>query len=218
MYILATISKQADSYQMKLPLYTEHVNCEHSTLIAIAIRIGQSMGLYRDGKRQGLSPLETHIRRLVWFQLCFLDIKTSEAQGPCPIIRQAEFDTRMPFNIDDDQIPNSYPVPITAPTKWTGMTFMIMRFEFNEMCRYILFELPGVESGAVSLATLLCKIKKFESAMRDKYSSFTSSFDFLQNYLRTVLKLSISKLYTILFRGYQNVFVLHLHYTHKRRL
>lgn len=52
--------------------------------------MAECMGLHRDGQTYGMNPLETHVRRLIWYQLCFLDIRTCEAQGPRPTIRRDE--------------------------------------------------------------------------------------------------------------------------------
>ncbi|OAF57587.1 hypothetical protein VC83_04854 [Pseudogymnoascus destructans] len=35
-----------------------------------AIRMAECMGLHRDGETYGLNPIETQVRRLIWYQLC----------------------------------------------------------------------------------------------------------------------------------------------------
>lgn len=64
------------------------------------------MGLHRDGTEYGLGPVETHVRRMIWYQLCFLDIRTCEAQGPRPGIREEEFDTQMPVSLASEEEEN----------------------------------------------------------------------------------------------------------------
>ena len=59
------------------------------------------MGLHRDPTAYSTSPVEIQIRRLVWYQICFLDLRTSEATGPRPQIRLEDYDTQRPLNIDD---------------------------------------------------------------------------------------------------------------------
>ena len=49
-----------------------------------------------------LTPLQRHVRSLLWYQICFLDFKTAEAQGPHPSIRADDFDIALPLNVDDD--------------------------------------------------------------------------------------------------------------------
>ena len=47
-------------------------------LTGTAVRLGQRIGLHRDGTLIGLSPFETEIRRRVWWQLMALDGQTAE--------------------------------------------------------------------------------------------------------------------------------------------
>ncbi len=68
------------------------------------IRIAQCMSLHRDGEIYQLSPIQTQIRRLVWHQICALDLRTCEAQGPQPGVRKDEYDTKMPWDIDDQDL------------------------------------------------------------------------------------------------------------------
>lgn len=98
--------------------------------------MAECMGLHRDGSAYGMNPLETHVRRLVWYQLCFLDIRTCEAQGPRPSMRREEFDTKLPLNVNDIDLHATGKVP-TAADHWTDATFCLMRFEINEMMRTI---------------------------------------------------------------------------------
>lgn len=98
--------------------------------------MAECMGLHRDGQTYGMNPLETHVRRLVWYQLCFLDIRTCEAQGPRPTIRRDEFDTKLPLNVNDIDLHATGKAP-TAADHWTDATFCLMRFEINEMMRTI---------------------------------------------------------------------------------
>jgi len=101
----------------------------------------------------GMNPLETHIRRLVWHQLCFLDIRTCEAQGPRPTIRRDEFDTKLPINVDDNEIHASGKPPASVD-RWTDSTFCLIRFEINEMMRTIWVDRPRIERRKISLTAV----------------------------------------------------------------
>jgi len=94
------------------------------------------MGLHRDGTHYDLSPVEIHERRMVWHQLCFLDLRTCEATGPRPQIHQDDFDTKFPLNVDDADLEDPNP-PTENADRWTDMTFSLMRFDVNEMLRYL---------------------------------------------------------------------------------
>ena len=105
-------------------------------LVGTAVRMAECMGLHRDGEEYGLTPLETHVRRVLWHQLCFLDIRTCEAQGPRPVIRRDEYDARLPLNCDDAEITHDAAPPADrCAARWTPNTLPIIRFEINEMLR-----------------------------------------------------------------------------------
>lgn len=126
------------------------------------------MALHRDGEMYGLNPLECHVRRLIWHQLCFLDIRTAEAQGPRPRIRRDEFDTKLPLNVDDIHVHPTGPPPV-AVDRWTDVTFANIRFECNEMMRSIWQDRLRVERRKLSLTALLGKIETFRKNMAAKY-------------------------------------------------
>lgn len=151
-----------------IPLCRAEVSRAHSALTGTAIRLAECMGLHRDGTIYGLKPVETHVRRLVWYQLCFLDLRTCEATGPRPQIRSEDFDTKFPLNVDDRDLESPHP-PYEDAERWTDCTFSRMRFECNEMQRLIHQEAPRVEARKSSLTSLLGKVKNFWDATEKKY-------------------------------------------------
>lgn len=126
----------ASTLTSQIPLCRAEISRSHSVLVGAAIRMAECMGLHRDGETYGLNHLETHVRRLIWYQLCWLDIRTCEAQGPKPSIRKDDFDVRMPLNVDDIDIRATGPPP-TSSDIWTDSTATVMRFELTEMNRVV---------------------------------------------------------------------------------
>lgn len=128
------------------------------------------MGLHRDGTEYGLGPVETHVRRMIWYQLCFLDIRTCEAQGPRPGIRPGEFDTKFPLNIDDEELESHTP-PSESAARWTDMTLSLIRWECVEMHRMVWIERPRLELKKITLTAVLGKVENFRRMMKEKYLS-----------------------------------------------
>jgi len=126
------------------------------------------MGLHRDGSHYDLSPVEIHVRRMVWHQLCFLDLRTCEATGPRPQIHQDDFDTKFPLNVDDADLESADP-PTSDANRWTDMTFSLIRFEANEMQRYLWFERPRIEKKKATLTAVLSRVQKFLNVTEAKY-------------------------------------------------
>ncbi|EDU49183.1 fungal specific transcription factor domain containing protein [Pyrenophora tritici-repentis Pt-1C-BFP] len=87
-----------------IPLCRNEVSRAHSALVGSLIRLAECMGLHRDPTAYSTSSIETQVRRVLWFQICFLDIRTCDAVGPRPHIRLDDYDTRFPLNIDDVEL------------------------------------------------------------------------------------------------------------------
>lgn len=157
-----------DTNWQQIPLCRREVSRAHSALTGTAIRLAECMGLHRDGTHYDLSPVEIHERRMVWHQLCFLDLRTCEATGPRPQIHRDDFDTKFPLNVDDADLEGPNP-PTENADRWTDMTFSLMRFDVNEMLRYLWFERPRMEKKKITLTAVLAKVQKFVNITEAKY-------------------------------------------------
>jgi len=132
-------------------------------LVGVAIRIAQSMGLHRDGPIFGINPLETEIRRRLWYEICLLDLRTAEEHGSDPGISTQSYDTKLPLNIEDtDILPNSA-YPIIPRKGFTEMTFSLIRFEVLDCFRIVVKSTPGaVKVKGVEQLTLEEKEKMLD--------------------------------------------------------
>ncbi|CAI7634544.1 unnamed protein product [Penicillium pancosmium] len=99
------------------------------SLTALVFHIARAMGLHRDGTAFGLPPLETELRRRLWWHICFLDIRSSEYHGCQPIVQDSAFDTKMPLNIDDSDLVHGMTEPPIEREEATEMTFCLVRCE-----------------------------------------------------------------------------------------
>lgn len=106
------------------------------TLTGLAIRIGQSMGLHRDGTSfPGLTPLEIEMRRRLFWALCILDLRSAEDQGTDLTIVDRAFDTEFPLNINDADISEDTTELPPARHGITEMTFSLSRYETCSLAR-----------------------------------------------------------------------------------
>jgi hypothetical protein len=154
----------------KIPLCRASVSRAHSALTGTCIRLAECMGLHRDPSHWSSSPVEIHVRRLIWYQLCFLDLRTCEATGPRPQIRREEYDTKFPLNVDDVDLelpPGQCPEEDRG--HFTDMTITRMRMECYEMHRLVWIERPKLEKKTVTLTSLLSRIQAFKAAMEKIY-------------------------------------------------
>ncbi|KAF2464233.1 uncharacterized protein BDR25DRAFT_346753 [Lindgomyces ingoldianus] len=71
-------------------------------LTGIAGRIGQRLGLHRDGEILGLPPFEVEMRRRLWWQIMFLEGFAEKLAGTGSKIFMG--DTKMPSNLNDSDL------------------------------------------------------------------------------------------------------------------
>nr|ANM86355.1 putative transcription factor [Cladonia uncialis subsp. uncialis]AUW31218.1 putative transcription factor [Cladonia uncialis subsp. uncialis] len=91
-------------------------------LTGTAVRLGQRIGLHRDGTLIGLSPFETEIRRRVWWRLMALDGQTAELCGAGLSVAAPRYDSKRPLNVNDSDLS---PNMSALPSEHEGPTEMI---------------------------------------------------------------------------------------------
>ncbi|PVH97118.1 hypothetical protein DM02DRAFT_616722 [Periconia macrospinosa] len=98
-------------------------------LSGIALSIAQAMGMHTDSTSYDLGPVETEIRRRVWWMLCQLDVRISEncgLQSHVPFINN----TKLPLNINDSDLAimpgNS---ALNPRDEFTDMTLSLIKIE-----------------------------------------------------------------------------------------
>lgn len=138
------------------------------TLNSVAIRIAQSLGIHRDGSHLNTSSFEAEMRRRIWWQICILDVRTSENHGSDQDIAQQYFDTKLPLNVDDDAL---IPGAVITPTPQIGITEMslsLIRYEISRViCRLTSAPSASLEEQDLELSTSIAqKIDKITDECR----------------------------------------------------
>ncbi|GAB0133136.1 hypothetical protein EsDP_00001551 [Epichloe bromicola] len=106
------------------------------TLNGLAIRIAQSIGLHRDGKKLGLSPFESEIRRRLWWYLVGRDGRAAEDLGlhefPTPNTATMLGGAELPLNLEDsDLYPEMKQLP-PARRGWTRMLTVLVSIHITQ--------------------------------------------------------------------------------------
>lgn len=106
------------------------------TLTALLVRIGQSLGLHREGTHFAqLKPFDVEMRRRLWWVLCLLDMRSAEEQGTELIISERIHDTRLPLNVNDSDLdPDMTDFPEERQGA-TDMSFSLVRYEVCTFAR-----------------------------------------------------------------------------------
>ncbi|KAL3496315.1 putative C6 transcription factor [Aspergillus germanicus] len=101
-----------------------HIYDSHTfwILTGIAVRIGQRIGIHRDGQKLDLPPFQVEMRRRLFYHLLPLDSSAAQISGIGISIMPGTWDTKLPLNINDDEI---WPGMTESPLEKNGATEMI---------------------------------------------------------------------------------------------
>ena len=102
-------------------------------LTGVGIRLGQRMGLHRDGEQMGLKPFDVQMRRRVFWQLLPLDGIAAQLCGTGIAITADSWDTKQPLNVNDSDI---WPGMTEIPEPRNGATDMIFCLARTEIGRF----------------------------------------------------------------------------------
>jgi len=90
--------------------------------MGIIMRNAERCGLHRDGTVFGLSPYETEKRRRVWWNLQYLDIALAVRSGSMSLTLNGRWDTKLPLNIEDEDISADMREPPPERERLTSMS------------------------------------------------------------------------------------------------
>lgn len=104
-------------------------------LLALVLRLSQAIGIHRDGDGLAFSPYEAEMRRRLWSQVIVLDVRAATDRGTEPMVRQDEYNTLPPTNLDDSDFgPHSaVPLPRLAREGTTDVTFCLCTYECSNL-------------------------------------------------------------------------------------
>ncbi|KAJ5692287.1 hypothetical protein N7462_001710 [Penicillium macrosclerotiorum] len=140
-------------------------------MTGLAIRMGLSLGLHRDGANfNNLSPFDIEMRRRVWWALCMLDIRASEDQGTEYTIPLGSFDTKIPLNINDaDLDPDSEQKPVEREGL-TDMSLALVSCKTSETVRLMMAR----GSDALSLEEQDQMLQRIYQGLEEGYLKYTA--------------------------------------------
>lgn len=166
------------------------------------IRLATSVGLHRDDANRVYSPLERHIRRLLWYQICYLDVKTVEQHGPWPTLRADDFDTQLPLNVDDTAFVSSGGEP-TPSTGWTIVTLSLIRYEINENFREVFFTRRAIDRKEISIMEAEAKFSAKKRELEEKYAKLGLDEKIpVQRYAKLLIRLLLARFNAMLLSRY----------------
>ncbi|CAG8137213.1 unnamed protein product [Penicillium olsonii] len=140
------------------------------TMIAAVTRLGLGLGLHRDGGHFELGPYETEMRRRTWWYIYLLDVRTSESQATSHQIRQGDYNTLLPLNINDDDLSPDMTETPRERCGFTDMTLTLVRCQILLSHRKIMQRNdPATGSQYEILQSRLLAINECRQTLDEQY-------------------------------------------------
>ncbi|PQE16872.1 C6 transcription factor protein [Rutstroemia sp. NJR-2017a BBW] len=165
-------------------------------LSGVAVRLARRMGLHRDGQSLGLSPFETEMRRRLWWLIVNIDCRTSEFSGMKPSGDLFLSDTKVPLNIDDEQLSPEMTEPPSERTGITSLVLCLLRCDITDAFRRINPQFLGdarrdkLENSSITLSEKDIVIQQTEELFETKYIRYCDPANSL-HYLTSLLARSV---------------------------
>lgn len=83
--------------------------------MGLASRSAELLGIHRDGELLGLGAIETEERRRLWWQIQHIDLIMAVKNGSTPLTFMADWDSKLPTSIEDDDLMKDGPLPEEQP-------------------------------------------------------------------------------------------------------
>jgi hypothetical protein len=159
---------------------------------AIVVRVAQRQGLHREGQAPGLSPFNNEMRRRLWWHICILDFLCSEDQGTDTQIRPEIFNTKIPSNVDIDDLAPDRSIPSPPRSGFTDITLCIIQSEImlNLYWPGINLNPESTQSAVTERENVLCSLA---TRVEEQY---LRNFDLdvpIQWLTAVIVRLSLSK-------------------------
>ncbi|KAF2637806.1 hypothetical protein P280DRAFT_471972 [Massarina eburnea CBS 473.64] len=181
-----------------IPLCRAQISRATSVVVGALVRLAQCIGIHRlsHSSAHTLTPLQRHVRSLLWYQICFLDFKTAEAQGPHPSIRSDDFDIPLPLNVDDNVFEFGTPEWQHDPTSingFTDVTLSLIRYECNEIHRLIFRGRIEMDRKTITLHDLRARVEAEKRHVENTYLRYLDKTSPIQRYAGLVATLLMSR-------------------------
>ncbi|KAF5680775.1 C6 transcription factor [Fusarium heterosporum] len=144
-----------------------------SSMLAVAIRIAERMGLPVEARNARCSVLEAEMRRRLWWSLVLFDSRVSSLGDHKMSTLNPTWDCALPTNVSDSELREEIKTPPKPQRQATEATFSVMRSETGDWIRnspyYIAFTNPVMKALAKKLPdndTIL------ENELQEKFLQF----------------------------------------------
>ncbi|KAF2496488.1 hypothetical protein BU16DRAFT_561303 [Lophium mytilinum] len=176
-----------------MPQCRAEISRSHSVFVGALIRSAQIAGL--DQLSTGSSPEQIQLRRLVWHQLAFYDLRTAEAQGPSPMLAPYTGEMQYPVNISDKDL--NVVLDLSPNFEFTQATFSLIRYECYDIHRQIFRDRERMRRGQVGFLDVLKSIDRRRLYIENTYLQFLDEGVPVQKCAKMVARLLLARCKTM---------------------
>ncbi|CAH0045297.1 unnamed protein product [Clonostachys solani] len=151
--------------QIYLQLTSRYTLASH--ISGVATRLAQNLGLHRHSNRFKFDPLETELRRRVWWCQYTLDVMSSAHHGIPRLIRDQDVDTDLPTRVDHDLLSRSH-VSFPLPGEATQVDSAILLFKLARIIGDTLEKLYSTtrrRGGVAKITRLQAELDAWEHSL-----------------------------------------------------
>lgn len=147
-----------------------------SSVLGVALRIAQRMGIDSESANAGCNPLEAEMRRRLWWSLVLFDARVSELANYRSTVLAPTWDCQIPLNVSDSDLWSEMREPPPAQEKCTDVLFAAVRSELGDFLRHAAIHLdfttPALKPIAKDTQKDHHSLDILERRLNDKYLRF----------------------------------------------
>ncbi|OCL13975.1 hypothetical protein AOQ84DRAFT_309716 [Glonium stellatum] len=151
-----------------------------SSMLSIATRIAQRMGLHSESANAKCLALEAEMRRRLWWSLILFDTRICEIAACKSVLLVPTWDCKTPLNVNDFDLQPEMKDPPMVQGESTEALFAVVRSEVGEFVRHCAFHL---DFTIPALKTIVKDVRRdpvpdggelatLEKMIEDKYLRF----------------------------------------------
>ncbi|UNI24667.1 hypothetical protein JDV02_010398 [Purpureocillium takamizusanense] len=126
-----------------------------SSMLAVALRIAQGMGIHKESCLSQLPPFEAEMRRRLWWAIMLYDSRLGEKTDLKDVPLSPTWDCKIPLNVDDSDLRGDMKELPKAKATSTQMLYVVVRCEIADFVRNASFHLDFTNPTLKPLARVL---------------------------------------------------------------
>ncbi|KAH8812849.1 hypothetical protein F5884DRAFT_786537 [Xylogone sp. PMI_703] len=151
-----------------------------SSMMGVAVRIAQRMGIHSEVALAKCTPLEAEMRRRLWWSLILFDARVGEMASSKTATLTPTWDCKIPLNVNDSDLRPEMKEPPQVQGKFTEALFVVVRSELGDFVRQTMFHVgftnPALKSVAKDIWTEVIpegsELISLEKLIEEKYLRF----------------------------------------------